>query len=72
MSEITTLADALPKEIERVREIIKEYEDPMLKGAGTFAAAMMKGSVSLAEKAIMQGDVVQMLTCYKDLKEFSL
>jgi len=72
MSEITTLADALPKEIERVREIIKEYEDPMLEGAGTFAAAMMKGSISLAEKAIMQGDVVSMLQCYNELKGYEL
>lgn len=72
MSEITTLADALPKEIDRVRGIIKEYEDPLLDGAGAFAAAMMKGSIKMAEKAIMAGDVVQMLACYKDLQEFSL
>jgi len=70
MSE--SLAEALPREIDRVREIIKEYEDPMLNGAGQFAAAMMKGSIKLAEKAIMEGDVVQMLSCYSTLKEYEL
>lgn len=69
MKEITTLAEALPKEIERVQEIIIEYSKIP---AGALAAHVMKESVKAAIKATAEGDVVQMLVCYEDLKGFEL
>lgn len=66
------LIEGLQEEIKRVNEIIKEYEDPMLNGAGVFAATMMRGSIKQAENAITQMDMVAMLSTIKDLKEYEL
>lgn len=63
------LIEGLQEEIKRVNEIIKEYDD-LPNGAGTFASAMMKGSVMIAEKAISNMDTVTMVTALKDLKEY--
>jgi hypothetical protein len=65
MSE--TLADALPREIERVQELITIYESvPM----GFLAASMMRQSIKQAHAAMMAGDVVAMLRCHEDLKGY--
>jgi hypothetical protein len=69
MSEVTTLGEALPREIERVQEIIIEYSQ---FPAGALAASMMKASVKAAIKAQAEGDVVQMLVCYEKLKGYEL
>lgn len=66
------LIEGLQEEIKRVNEIIKEYEDPMLNGAGAFAAAMMKGSIKKAENSIAQMDTVMMIASLKDLQEYEL
>ena len=63
----TTLGDALPREIERVQELIPMYESvPM----GHIAAGLMKHSIRQAHEAMMTGDVVGMLRCYEDLKGY--
>ena len=64
-----TLADALPREMKRVRELIPLYE-LVPENAGAFAIAMMRNSLALAEKAMAEGDVVQMIAAYAQLKEF--
>lgn len=66
------LMDALFSEINRVREIIKEYEDPSMKGAGHFAALFMKQEIDEAERAIKEGDTIQMMVSYNKLKENEL
>ena len=63
-----TLADALPREQERVRELIPMYES--IGPAGAFAVAMIKASLRAADQAVMSGDVVQMIRAYNDLKEY--
>lgn len=65
-----SLAEAFPKEQARVRELIVMYRDPVLNGAGNFAAAMMEQSLAAADRAIMSGDVVAMIRCYEDLKGY--
>jgi hypothetical protein len=65
-----SLAEELPKEQARVREIIMQYRDPILKGAGNLAAAMMEQSLAAADRAIISGDVVAMIRCYEDLKGY--
>lgn len=62
------LMDGLFSEMNRVRELITEYEHPALKGAGAFAAHFMKTDIQLAEKSIKDNDVVQMLVAYDKLK----
>ncbi|PZD95221.1 hypothetical protein DNH61_11720 [Paenibacillus sambharensis] len=64
-----TLGDALPKEIERVQEIIREYEKIP---AGHLAAEMMKADVKRAQEAMMSGDLAGMLAAYQALKEYEL
>jgi len=63
------LMDGLFSEMNRVREIIKEYES--IGEPGFIACAMMKQSIAKAEKSIRDNDVVQMLFCYKDLQEYT-
>ncbi len=66
------LMDGLFSEMNRVREIIKEYEHPMLKGAGFIASSMMKIDIQKAEQSIKDNDVIQMMVCYTKLKEYEL
>ncbi|OHE63863.1 MAG: hypothetical protein A2001_01495 [Treponema sp. GWC1_61_84] len=66
-----SLGEALPKEQVRVRELILQYRDPMLAGAGVFAAAMMEQSLKVADQAVMSGDVVEMIKAYEDLKQYA-
>ena len=70
--EPQNLIDGLLYEMNRVREIIKEYEHPMLKGAGFIASSMMKIDIQRAEKSIRDNDVIEMMICYTKLKEYEL
>ena len=70
MSDIKTLGDELPKEQARVRELILQYRDPLLNGAGNLAALMMEQSLRRADEAIMSGDLGLMIAAYQDLKEY--
>lgn len=66
--QIDTLGDALPREMTRVRNLLPHYDAvPM----GFIAAAMMRRSLDLAQKALAEGDVVAMISCYEDLKDYS-
>ena len=65
-----SLGEALPKEMARVRSLIVMYRDPSLKGAGNLAAAMMERSLVAADRAIVSGDLAEMIRCFKDLREW--
>ena len=68
---MTTLGDALPKEMKRIREdVIPAYQQ--IGPAGAFALAMMNNSLTHAEKAMMEGDVARMVVCCEDLKSYEL
>ena len=67
MSE--SLAEALPKEQARVREILSVYDS--IPG-GALAAFMMRSSLEEAEKAAAAGDIVFMAMAYEDLKGYEL
>lgn len=64
------LIEGLQRQMNRVREIIKEYEHPALNGAGTLAATLMKLDIDKAEKAIATGDTIQMMVCYTTLESY--
>ena len=64
----TSLADALPAEIERVQELLPLYDQTP---TGVFAATLMRSSIKAAHRAMVEGDVVAMLACYEDLKGYS-
>ena len=66
---MTTLGEELPKEMARVRDVLM----PMYLGigpAGGFALAMMRTSLDRAAKAMAEGDTVEMLRVYEDLKAY--
>lgn len=63
-----TLADALPKEQARVRDLIPMYESTGPGRVGRFAITCMKQSLEKAEKAAAEGDVVAMLRALEDLR----
>jgi len=69
--EAKNLMQGICEEIDRVKDIVKEYE-ALPGGAGNFAAFFMKQDLSMAEKARNQGDTIQMIACFKKLQEYEL
>jgi hypothetical protein len=61
------LAEALPNEQQRVRDLLLIYN---AIPTGVFAATMMRQSLARAEQAAASGDVVAMLAAYEDLKGY--
>ena len=64
------LIEGLQSEMNRVREIIKEYE-ALPNNAGAFASSMIEFSIKNAESSISTGDTIGMMKAYKDLKEYN-
>lgn len=62
-----SLAEALPREIERVQDLLPLYD---AIPAGIFAATMMRNSIKAAHAAMVAGDVIAMIQCYEDLKGY--
>lgn len=62
----STLGDALPREIERCQELLVAYAE--IGPAGAFGAAMIRADIAAAHKAMMDGDVVAMLSAYDALR----
>lgn len=67
MSEIKSLAQALPEEQARVREILGYYKE--LGPVGMFGAAFIEQDLREADNAVMSGDVVRMIAAYQKLKK---
>ena len=66
-----TLGDALPKEMARVRdEVIPAYLG--MGPPGLFVMIRMRNALDRAAKAMAEGDVVEMLAVYEDLKDAKL
>lgn len=61
-----SLAEALPLEMARVREVLGHYRE--IGPAGMFGAAFIEQDLQAADKAVMSGDIVQMLQAYETLK----
>lgn len=67
-----TLADALPRQQARVREVLALYEELQRENPRAIcgpAIAMIKASLAEAERAAISGDVIAMLRAHEDLKE---
>jgi hypothetical protein len=65
------LIEGLQSQMNRVREIIKVYEE-LPNNAGAFASGMMQFSISNAEKMIASSDTKGMIMAYKDLESYEL
>lgn len=66
---MTTLADELPRQQERCRVILGHVLE--IGPSGAFLAAMLRQSLTNAERAAASGDVVRMIAACKDLQEYS-
>jgi len=63
---MASLAEQLPAEQARVRELVKEYRS--IGPAGEPAARMMEQDLARAETAAASGDVIAMLRAYTALQ----
>lgn len=68
MSDPKTLGEELPKETARVRALIQRYRE--IGPAGAFAITMMERALRRADKAMIEGDLVEMISVYQELKGF--
>jgi hypothetical protein len=64
--QVRSLAEALPLEQARVREVLGHYKE--IGPAGMFGAAFIEADLREADQAVMSGDVVRMLRAYEKLK----
>lgn len=63
-----TLADALPREMARVRDhVLPHFVE--LGPVGIFGATFIRADLDAAARALASGDVVEMIRLYKELKE---
>lgn len=69
--EIKNLVDGIFEEMNRVRGIIKEYEQ-LENGAGKLAASFMNIDLKFAELSLRRSDVLMMLAAYGKLKSWEL
>ena len=69
MKDAKTLADALPQEMARVREVLGHYKE--IGHAGMFGAAMIEQDLRNADRAVMSGDAVVMLRSLKTLQSIT-
>lgn len=67
MAEIKNLMEGLLDELNRNRELLKEYE--AIGPAGQFGAHFIRQSILAGETAIRDNDVIKMLSAYSNLKE---
>lgn len=67
-----TLADALPREITRVRQLQDQFKS--LRGMRNVIVEpqimLMESEIQQAIQACASGDVVEMMRCYVTLKEY--
>ncbi|MBI1383025.1 MAG: hypothetical protein GC161_18295 [Planctomycetaceae bacterium] len=62
----SNLAEALPLEQSRVRDLLEVYES--LGSTGAFGATQLRAALDEAEQASASGDVVRMIRAYAALK----
>lgn len=67
MTETKNLMDGLFDEMNRVRELIREYKK-LPNNAGMTRAALMQNNINQAQRAIRSNDMVEMLREYEGLK----
>lgn len=67
MSEPQSLGEAIPIEQARVREVLAAYKS--IGQSGLFGAAMIERDLAAMDRAVISGDVVQMIRCFQALKE---
>ncbi len=62
-----TLAETLPEEIQRCKELMEQYKE--IGPAGTFGFIMIRTAVERAIEADLSGNAISMAASYRELKE---
>lgn len=66
---MSNLGEELPKEMARVRDdVMPAYQH--IGVAGQFALTLMRSSLDRAARAMAEGDLPEMISVYKDLKNY--
>lgn len=66
---MSSLGEELPKEMARVRdELMPQYQS--IGPAGGFVLMLMRKALDDAAKAMIEGDLTEMIRVYKELKDF--
>lgn len=65
---MASLGEELPKEMKRVRDELLPIYDAI--PTGIFAATLMRAALDRATKALAEGDVVEMIRVYEELRDF--
>jgi hypothetical protein len=68
VKEPENLVEAVLHEAQRCRELLRAYED--IGPAGGFGAVIIREGIARAERALGEGDVVELLEVYKELRGF--
>lgn len=70
---MTSLGEEYPKEQARCRDVLEVYISAgNIPGCNTnFAVANIKDMLSRADQAVIQGDLVEMIKCFQEMKECS-
>jgi hypothetical protein len=66
--ELETLGEAFPKQQERLRELLRGYQE--IGAAGIFGAETIKDCLRRADKAAIEHDLVAMIRIYEEMKGF--
>ena len=61
-----TLGDQYPIQLNRCRELLKQYEE--IGPSGVYGAAVIRDTIARAEKAQADGDTVLMIRCFKEME----
>ncbi|MFA6165405.1 MAG: hypothetical protein WC700_02230 [Gemmatimonadaceae bacterium] len=61
-----SVGEAFPREQERVRELLIEYDK--LGPVGAFGALMLRDTLARADAAMASGDVIAILRSYEELR----
>ena len=67
MPERMTLADSLEAEIERCQDLLCAYQSIP---TGAFAAGRIRATLKRATRAMLAGDLVEMIRVHEELKTF--
>lgn len=67
MNEVMTVGDDMPRQQARCRELLRVYRG--LGPAGSFGALMIEQALQRADRAVIGGDIVEILRSYQELKD---
>lgn len=66
-AEVVSLAEAFPREQQRLRDLVATYRS-LPGGVGSFGAAMIEQVLRRADQAAIGGDVLAMLRSFEEMK----